>query len=102
MWSSESVYRGRTDNTMAKRKSTKGQTTMNIVESDIKHQKPPIKFSAHDAFLDPSAIVCYRPGPFLDVSNIGMVMAITSSVIINLFVENVHYDYLFLNLRLLL
>ena len=26
---SESVYRGRTDNTMAKRKSTKGQTTIN-------------------------------------------------------------------------
>jgi len=28
-WQSESVYRIRTDNTMAKRKSTKGQTTIN-------------------------------------------------------------------------
>ena len=81
---------------MAKRKSTKGHKTMNIVESGIKHHKQTIKFSAHDAFLEyPSTILFYRHGAFLAVTNIGMVMAITSSVIIILFVENVHYEYLF-------
>jgi len=32
---SESVYRRRTDNTMAKRKSTKGQTTINGIDMGL-------------------------------------------------------------------
>ena len=68
---------------------------MHIVESGIKHHQPTIKFSAHDTFLDPSLIWFYRLGAFLAVPTLGIVMALTSSVIINLFVENVHYEYLF-------
>jgi hypothetical protein len=33
---SETVYRGRTDKTMAKRKSTKGQTTINKTYTKLK------------------------------------------------------------------